>query len=182
MEELKTLDSLEQIDDRHVLLGQLTGRIWSKEFLHATVSAITVNDSAPEDIKSQFNVARNLALYSYYCYSFAPVTQAATFTVIEFALKLKEGSSKKIAFMHLLEMAVRKGWIQDSGFRHIENPTEGNVYSTSLSTIIPSLRNDFAHGSNQLTPDIIFYLEVCADFVNQLFPERVSDVCVVGAH
>jgi hypothetical protein len=174
MEELKTLENLEKIDDRHVLLGQVTGRMWSKEHLHATVSAITVHDGVPEDIKNQFNVARNLALYSYYCYSFAPLLQGATFTVLEFALKLKEGSSKKIAFAHLLEMAVRKGWIQDRGFRHVENPTDDNVYSTSLSTTIPSLRNDFAHGSNQLTPDIIFHLEVCADFVNQLFPDRVS--------
>lgn len=170
MEELRSLEALGEIDERHILLGQIRGRIFDKNSLHAAVSAIEINESAPDEIRSQFNVARNLALYSYYCYSFAPVVQAATFTIIEFALKIKDGSTDRQMLKRLLKKAVDNDWICDSGFRHLKNPSANNEYCRSLVELIPCMRNDFAHGTNQLTPHFMDHLSICADFVNQLFP------------
>ena len=176
-EQLKALNELEKIDERHILRAQITGRIWSKEGLHAAISSITINDAAPEEVRSQFNVARNLALYSHYCYSFAPLVQSHTFTIIEFALKIKEGSGKRKPLFQLLEMAVKEKWVNDAGFRHIPNPSSDNLYCQSLVKTITNLRNDFAHGSNQLSPFIIDYLTICADFVNQLFLPNLPIKC-----
>lgn len=170
MEELKTIGQLEKIDERHILLGQITGRILDKQKLHATIASINLNSSAPEQIRSQFNVARNLALYSYYCYSFAPEVQAKTFTIIEFALKLRDGSGERLMLRKLLSKAVSEGWICDRGFRHLSNPSSNNDYCKSLIDLIPSMRNTFAHGTNQLTPYVIDHLTICADLINQLFP------------
>lgn len=70
----------------------------------------------------------------------------------------------------LLEKAAKNGWIVDAGFRHIQNPLPENPYCTGLIKILPTLRNEAAHGSSNLTPDNIGHLEKCADLVNQLFP------------
>lgn len=170
MEELKEFSSLEEMDERHMLLGQLTGWVMDKKKLFTIVSSIQLNSEVPEEIRSQFNVARNLALYSYYCYSFAPEVQAKTFTIIEHALRIRAGAKEKLMLRKLLSKAVSEGWLCDKGFRHLANPSATNDYCKSLVDLIPSMRNEFAHGTNQLTTYIIDHLTICADLVNQLFP------------
>jgi hypothetical protein len=170
MEELKRLEQLQEIDERHALLSQVTGRLLDPSLLHSAVSKIELNETAPDDIKSQFNVARNMALYSYFCYSFAPEVQAKTFVIIEHALRLREGSGNYFGLKKLLKISVNNGWITDTGFRHLNNPGNANSYSKSLIEIISMMRNEFAHGTNILVPDCLTHLSVCADFINQLYP------------
>lgn len=174
VEELKTFISLEEMDERHMLLSHLTGRVIDKEKLYTVVSSIQLNPKVPEVIRSQFNIARNLALYSYYCYSFAPEVQAKTFTIIEHALRIRAGSTERLMLRKLLTKAVNEGWICDERFRHLANPSATNDYCKSLVDLIPSMRNEFAHGTNQLTPYITDHLTICADLVNQLFPTKVA--------
>lgn len=170
MEELKPLDQLHAIDERHALLSQVTGRLLDPTTLHATISKIELNDRVPDDLKSQFNVARNMALYSYFCYSLAPEVQAKTFVIIEYALRLREGSGKRLMLKKLLKLSVDQGWITDAGFKHLKNLSIDNSYSKSLIEWIPAMRNEFAHGTNILVPDCVSHLSICADFVNQLYP------------
>lgn len=171
MEKLKELNSLRDIDERHVLFSQITGKLLDLSLWHAAVSSITLNEAVPDDIKSQFNVARNMALYSYFCYSLAPEVQAKTFVLIEFALRLRVAPPKRMVLKDLLRLAIERGWIADAGFRHILDPDPHNSYSKSLIEIIPSIRNEFAHGTNMLTHDCISYLTKCVDVINQLYPE-----------
>jgi len=169
MEEFKSFDEINEIDERHQLLGRLTGRTLDLKKLHLHLSTIEMNETVPEEIVGQFNIAKNMALYSYYCYSLAPEVRLKTYTVIEYALKKKIGSKKTIGLKKLLKEAVKNNWIVDSGFRHISSPSESNEYCESLIEVLPSLRNDSAHGTTMLSPDFITHIEICADLVNQLF-------------
>lgn len=174
MEELKRLDQWQVIDERHTLLSRVTGRLLDPHLLHAAVSKIKLNREAPDDIRSQFNVARNMALYSYFCYSLAPEVQAKTFVIIEYALRLREGSEKRLMLKNLLKVAVDKKWITDAGFKHLKDPSVDNTYSKSLIDWIPAMRNEFAHGTNVVLPDCLSHLAICADFINQLYPPKYS--------
>lgn len=165
----KRLDQLTQIDELHVLLGQVTGSVLNLELLHRAVAAVELHEGVPEDIQGQFNVARNMALYTYFCYALAPEVQLKTFTVIELALRRRAGEGNRKTLRPLLQQAVSSGWIQDSGFRHLQQPSADNSYCHDLVEALPTLRNGSAHGSTSLTPDSVWYLERCADLINQLF-------------
>ena len=174
MEEFKNLSEILEIDEKHILLSKVTGGLLDIELLHKTLYEIELNDNVPEEIKGQFNVARNMALYTYYFYALAPEVQHKTYTVIEYALKIRANSDKKLMLKKLLAKAVEEKWIIDSGFRHIENPDEENSYCKSLIKTLPDLRNAAAHGQSFLLPDCVGHIEKCADFVNQLFDENNS--------
>lgn len=169
MEELKKLEELTTIDERHILLGHITGRMHSIESLHQAVSSITLHPGVPDEIIGQFNVARNMALYQYYCYSLSMEVRLKTYTVIELALKRRANSGTKLMLKALVQMAVEERWICDAGFRHVMNPQPDNPYCHNLIQVLPDLRNAAAHGSTDLTPDNVGHLEKCADFINQLF-------------
>jgi hypothetical protein len=72
MEELKTLDELIKMDEKHRLMGTVCGGVPILEKMHDFLSQERLNRQVPDEIKGQFNVARNMALYSYYFYALAP--------------------------------------------------------------------------------------------------------------
>jgi len=168
MEQLKTLDGLTNIDEKHLLLAKITGGIIDLSKLYEAVNSIELHDGVPEELHDQYNVARNMALYTYYFYALAPVVQLKTYILIEHALKMKNGKGTP-PFKELLRRAVEKGWISDKGFRHLSPPSETSEYCRRLIDVLPRLRNEAAHGSNTLTPDCVGHLEKCVDFINQLY-------------
>lgn len=169
MEEFKSLEQVLQIDERHLLLGQITGRLHSLETLHASLAAIDLHPGVPEDVRGEFNVARNMALYTVFHYAMAPEVQMKTYSVIELGLKRRLPEEKGRGLANLVQAALTRNLLCDAGFRHIENPSQENAYSRSLVTVLPALRNEAAHGSTHLTPYVVTHIEVCADFLNQLF-------------
>lgn len=177
MEKFKELSKLTEIDSRHLAFAKVTGNLPDLEKIHQLLSKETLNPEVPEDIQSQFNVARNMAIYSYFLYSLAPEVQHKTYTVIEFALRIKseqhqiqKKSSKPMMLRQLLKLALKKGWINDKGFRHVKNPSDSNQWCKDMVDTIPNLRNSQAHGTHLLVPDFYHHIRVCADFINQLFP------------
>lgn len=61
-----------------VILGQLPWMIFI-----SGVAIITLSDSVPKEIVSQFNIARNLAVYSWFSYSFHQVSEMKAFSAVE---------------------------------------------------------------------------------------------------
>ena len=174
MEELKRLEELTEMDEKHRLMGAICGAVPSSERMHDVLSKERLNGQVPEVIKSQFNVARNMALYTYYFYALAPEVNLKTYTLIEHALKLKTKPEKHMMLAKLLRAALRNGWISDAGFRHIDNPSRDNEWCRAMVKSIPELRNSQAHGSSMLIGDCIDHISICADFINQLFPDDKS--------
>ncbi len=127
MENFKTLHELLKIDNKHLLMGKVCGSIPTIEGLHEHLSNEILNEEVPDEIKGQFNIARNMALYSFYFYALAPEVQLKTYTIIEQALKLKAGNrAKPLMLKGLIKLAIKESWISDSGFRHIDNPCSDN--------------------------------------------------------
>ena len=168
MECYKKYEDIINIDKRHILLGQITGQMLTLRALHEYVSKIEMHSHVPERIIGQFDVARNMALYTLFCYSLAPEVQMKSYSVIEMALREYYKNDKKTAFKNLLRKAVDTGILQDKGFRNASND-DNNPYCKSLIDVLPSLRNESAHGTSLLNHDCVRHLEICADLVNQLF-------------
>lgn len=172
MEKFKTLDELTKIDHKHLIIGDICGSVLSLEMLHENLSKEVLSDEVPDEIKGQFNVARNMALFTYYFYALTPEVHLKTYTVIEHALRLKIKPQSRMSLAKMINHAVAQRWICDAGFRHLETDEPGNEWCKCLVKIIPHLRNEKAHGSSMLVPDCLHYICVCADFLNQLFPSN----------
>ena len=91
------------------------------------------------------------------------------FVSVEYALQLKSGK-KDSSFKHLIQLAVKEGWIQDDGFSIAKlREDNGRSYVETLIEVMPSLRNRLAHGSNMLHNNALASLRICAELINQLF-------------
>lgn len=69
MEEFKLLSSLTNPDERNLFWVAIepsagTSRSLTLDDIYDSVSEISLDDIVPEDIKSQFNVAKNVAVYT----------------------------------------------------------------------------------------------------------------------
>lgn len=172
METLKSIESLTMLDKKHELNSQLTGHLPDLIEMYEVIAKEELNIEVPDEIKGQFNVARNMALYTYYFYALAPEVQLKTYTIIEHALRIKANSNKRLMLHRLLDLAISNKWISDEGFRHLNGSKDSLEWCESLKTIMPNLRNSQAHGSTLLEPDCIHHIFVCADLLNQLYPKK----------
>jgi hypothetical protein len=169
VEQFKALSEVTQPDERHSLLDAVTGTQFSLEGLHQDLSMLSLSSATPEEIKSQFNVARNLAIYTWYSYSLDLVVQLKSYMLIEQSLDICDGRKKR-EFKKLLKSAVSERWIVDAGFRHVHStPGDEQAYCKKLVEMLPRLRNAAAHGSNDLHQNAVLSLAISADFINQLF-------------
>jgi hypothetical protein len=169
MEQFKSFAEITSVDESHRALAHVTGYLISLPKLHAKLASVDTHEGVPEDVRGQFNVARNMALYYYFHYAMAPEVQMKTYAVIELALKRRFPESVGKSLAALLKKAVSAGLLKDSGFRHLEDPDPSNPYCRTLLEVLPRLRNESAHGSTFLTPDCVGHIEKCADLINQLF-------------
>lgn len=184
MEEFKLLASLTNPDERNLywaVIDRSTGasRRLELEDIYNSVFEISLDEIVPEDIRSQFNVAKNVAVYSWYCYPFHQVCEMKAYSTVEFALKQR--LEKNSPFPKLITKAINLGLINDAGFSHLRKPVdEASVeYSRSLVEIMPKLRNGLAHGSTTLRPGAVKTLRICADFINQLYRNKVKHESLV---
>ncbi|MET0109122.1 MAG: hypothetical protein ABW084_09525 [Candidatus Thiodiazotropha sp.] len=180
MEEFKSLETLTIMDEKHKLMSVVCGYVPSLVGMHKYLADEELSDAVPEEIVGQFNVARNMALYSYFFYALSPEVHLKTYTIIEHALRIKTKPTKRVMLRTLIEHAIDEGWISDAGFRHLDNPSPINEWCKSMIGTIPKLRNSKAHGSTMLVGDCLHHISVCADFLNQLFPSsnksKLSDL------
>lgn len=168
MNSLKSLDELMYIDKQHLFLEKIGGKKVELTTHHEKIASIELHQGVPQTIRGQFNIARNMALYSYFFYSLGSELQLKAYSVIEYALRIKT-NRQDLMLRQLLTLANQKNWLQDSMFRHIKEPDEDNSYCHSLEKILPQQRNESAHGIPPLVWDCIGHIERYADLVNQLF-------------
>lgn len=176
MEELKSFATLLEPDERwtnFVLRDISTNemRPVSLNDRYEPIAKIAVSPSAPQDVRSQFNIALMLGIYAWLYYPFHQVAELKAFSTVEMALRLRFPEAKG-GLKKLLALAVERGVIADHGFSNFESSSEVPTrYSAQLPSLISSLRNELAHGSHMLHPGSLFTLRNCAEIINQLFPE-----------
>lgn len=193
MEKLKTLSEVTEPDVRQqyfVTLDLTTGttRAFVLEDFHRRAASIELHANVPEKIRSHFETARNLLLYSWFYYPFNVTAELSAYTTVEFALRIKF-NDKKSPFKRLLKKAVDSGLVTDKGFSiptgraaslreynerrpaelRIPEPALLRNYSDTLATTIPFLRNELAHGTTMLHNHGAVSVSICAELINQLF-------------
>ncbi|TAL18310.1 hypothetical protein EPN96_02065 [bacterium] len=176
IEKFKKFEELNKPDIRHLLCNQVFAYKVTLESLYADVSAESITSNAPEEIISNFNILKNLVVYSWFCYSFQQIAHHQSYIIIEHALRIKAcAKDKSPGLKKLISSAIENEWINDSGFRHINedmlNSADNTEYCKQLVVSLPKLRNCNAHGSNSLWPFPVMSLRICADLINQLFKE-----------
>jgi hypothetical protein len=147
MEEFKSLDQLTKMDPRYAL-NNGNDSVLSLQKMHQVLAEETLNNHVADQIKDQFNIIKNMALYSFFCHSLTAEVQFKCYSLIEYALKLKIQPKKPMMLKALLEHALNQSWISDSGFRHIQQASSDNQGCKLMINQIPSLRSLNELGSN----------------------------------
>ncbi len=197
MGKFKSFDTIfdqDSVQSAFAMVDRATGAVRQRT-LHdhySEIEEIVLDAEVPEDIRVHFETARNLYLYTWFVYRFGPVAELHAIASVEFALMIKSGK-KRAGLKALLDFAIQKRWIQDSGFKYYpvsqetliqrtaadsyrqpkkeNDPDADNLqaYCKILADSLPYFRNNFAHGSNMLYPTGVVTLAICADIINQLF-------------
>lgn len=144
------------------------------ETLHSALMNIQLTNSVPEEIQSSFNIAKNLALYSWFCYPFHQIAELKAFSTLEEALKLKLGKHKN-GFKGQLKKAFNEGHLQGIIYTHIAPDNIGNSdeLTKKLIETLPNHRNNLAHGSQTLHPFSKGTLIICSNIINKLYEDNL---------
>jgi len=180
MEEFTQFSDITTADERNLFFAVIdqssgTSRKLAIKDIYNSINSIELAEPVPDSIRSQFNIAKNLAVYSWFSYSFHQVSEMKAFATVENALKCVLGKHKK-GFCGLLIKAVRLGLIKDNGFTHIAKPNgpESIEYSEKLPEIMSKLRNNLAHGGTTLHPGSVKNLLICSEVINQLYENELN--------
>lgn len=166
------------------------------EDIHRALCEIHLDETVPAQVQIHFDTTRNLALYSWFVRNFIQVADWHACASLELALKTK--TKGKIGYLpNLIRHAIDNGWIKNEGFsdwqrqkaifeqqlphwqqlheamgQPFDPPNGGEFawdYVSILLKLLPTMRNEYAHGSTMLYPGTV-NLRVVAEFINQLFP------------
>lgn len=130
MEEFKTLEEVTTVDVRNtyfVLRNRETGETRPKELRdhYESVSRFILCQQVPEKIRSRFNTAKNLLLYTWFAYDFYPVAELQALSTLELALRDRIGEEglktlkkqrKQLGMYTFVEYAVDNKWIRNEDF------------------------------------------------------------------
>jgi len=159
MERLKRLEDICQPDGRYlnrVDIDNSAGTVTptTVESIYVLVEEIKLGASVPDEVRSHFEIARNLALYSWFVYSFNVVAGMQAFASLEMAVREKTGP-RRMSFKTRLDAAFKDRQL---------------AAGVSLSTAVTKLRNDLAHGSSTMHGQGLITLSMCAELINELYP------------
>lgn len=159
MERLRRLEDICRPDERYlnrVDIDHATGAVTptTVESIYVLVEDIKLGAGVPDEVRSHFEIARNLTLYSWFVYSFNVVAGMQAFASLEMAVKEKTGP-RRMSFKTRLDTTF-KGRQLAAG--------------VNLSTVVTKLRNDLAHGSSTMHGQGLSTLRFCADLINELYP------------
>lgn len=84
--------------------------------LYNEVVPIELGSTVPAEIRSQFDVARNAYLYSWFAYDLAMLAEQHCYIVLEMALRYRansEGLSRDRTLKPYLQLAIKRGWLHE---------------------------------------------------------------------
>jgi len=200
MEPVKSREDFLEADPRlsgFVLVDTTTGamRDATIDDHYAYLQGLDLNPGVPEPVVNYINVVKNLYLYGWLCYPFFTVCQTHAAMAVEMALRLRmpqpTGQDRR-TLKPLLQAAIAKGLIQDSGFPSlpdkqaearlfyeelekemgIKTAVQPTPYVQVLLECLPRLRNEFAHPHDAWVVSPGMALEpvrLAVEIINQLW-------------
>lgn len=197
LEALKPFAEVGEPDSRRLgwsILNHATGEIRPLQFVdhYRAIEGITLDDYVPESIRTLFNTARNVLVYSWHVYRFTVVAELQAYSTLEFALRERMGiggNSDGPGLARLLKRAAREGLLSDDTFAamrsHPQWPVitgnslidansdrqvvEARGHVVILSEALPMLRNTLAHGSSSVWPDALSTFRLIAVAINWMY-------------
>lgn len=197
VEQLKPFDKIGEPDSRRVgwsILNHATGEVRPLQFVdhYRSIEAITLDEAVPASIRTLFNTARNVLVYSWHVYRFTVVAELQVYSTLEFALRERMGiggDSDGPGLARLLRRAASEGILSDDAFTSLRaHPlwpvVTGNSFIDAnadpelvasrghlavLAEALPMLRNTLAHGSSNLWPDALSTFQLVAAAINWMF-------------
>jgi hypothetical protein len=162
MEQLKALAEVCQPDVRYrnrVDLDLTTGAVSETtiQSLYSLIEPIRLAEKVQEEVRNHFEIARNLALYSWFVYPFNVVAAMHAYSTLEMALKQNMGKKR---------ISLKKSLAKAFNGRQLAG---GLGPPVDLPEAIAYLRNDLAHGNSTLHGQGIDALKLCAELINELF-------------
>jgi hypothetical protein len=195
-EVLKPLNEVMLADPRfenHSITSAGGRRKFAIADLHERISISVLRPEVPEDVRRQFEIARNLMLYSWFVYEFHIVAEQHAYGALERALRIVlPGETRTIGkkvlpqtLGHLLRTAKEKRlivperlsfwqWLVKRREQEPEPeklpPLDLTYWFEQVVKTLPDMRNNLAHGGFRLYLGGAFTTgEICADFINALF-------------
>jgi len=164
MERLKRLEDICQPDQRwlnRVDIDYSTGAVTptTVESIYTLVEEIELGANIPNEVRSHFEIARNLIVYSWFVYSFSVVAAMQALASLEMAVRIKTNATKRDNFYNLLDRVF-------PGRELVSNLAP----PVPLSKVVTKLRNDLAHGSSTMHGQGVNTLGFCAELINELYP------------
>jgi hypothetical protein len=146
--------------------------------LYDAVATFVFSPAVPEEVAQHFETVKNVYLYSWFIYRFQPVTEMRSLACLEYALRIrladeiKAGKlkAKRPGLQKLMRYTIDNQLIKNEGFAswvRAQDP-EWDLLR-SLENALPQIRNDYAHGSYNLTPTALGIIELVHEVINQLF-------------
>jgi hypothetical protein len=172
---LKTLPAICEPDERFQHLSfhdQAAGHIrpLCAGDLYNDVSSIELSSAVPAEVRSQFDVARNAYLYSWFVYDFTVLAEQHSYVALEMALRHRaksEGLSNNKTLKPYLLLAIKHGWLRK---QELEIPGASGSRPMSFLTELPGLRDRLAHGKLHLSPEFtLMMMRKCAELINKLY-------------
>lgn len=187
-EKLRPAEFITEPDPRNALFVRIdtvagTSHPLTAADLHAMVSCLSLNRTVPEKVARHFETVKNVFLYSWFIYRFQPVAELQSLACLEFALRERFANEimtgtidKRNAMLRgLLVFAVGAGVIKSEGFSGWSQASDPEgKFAESLATTLPGIRNDWAHGSDELLPSALTIIVLVAEIINQLFPPLLT--------
>lgn len=187
-EKLRPAEYIHEPDPRNALTAwhdKTNGLVRAVEAgdLHDAVAVLSLHPAVPEDIAQHFETVKNIYLYSWFIYRFQPVAELQSLACLEYALrvrladeiragKLKE---KRPGLQKLMQYAIENQLVKNDGFaRWVQAQDPEWDLLASLERALPTIRNDYSHGSYSLTPSALDIIELVHEIINQLFAPPVQ--------
>jgi len=147
----------------------------SPQGLHEDVAHLNLGGSVPEKIQHQFDLARNIYLYSWFVYDFATVAEQQAYAALEAALRHRYHTETgkppdKPHLKGLFDFMLARQWLDSADFESsLADPSGANISGLELLRMI---RNNLVHGQFHLFPGASYRaLETVHYIITKLFPE-----------
>ncbi len=158
------------------------------EDFHARIAEAELNQRVPDEVRSIFETAKNVLLYSWYAHEMCMSAKLTALIAIEYALRYKATQKgiervgpkkgrpvKKAMLKELFELAIAREWVYNSDFARFHDNKSENYLETIKGSII-DFRNDLAHGTTTLLQHttVAWFFSVYACLINVLFPNEAN--------
>ena len=187
-DQFRSLSQMLLTDQRNLDAPRLFyGQPFSIEEYRERINKFSLPRKCPTDIRTQFDIARNLYLYAWHVYRFTSPAQAQAYATLEFALRtrLKElgikFNEKRSGLRGLMNLALGAGLIRNGDFPHARHSPQGNkidLDGTDFCKIVidaaSTFRNSYAHGGTTLLTldQSLMALDTASAVIRQLYGGR----------